>query len=81
MEYWYFYETVDGKHPKVQYLSKRQQGLRCPGLSLSLFSVWLVLSVPVFSQEFLSVIKDDSNGRLMWAYKLLIPLTVCLLIL
>lgn len=46
--------------------------------SLSLFSVWLVLSVLVISQEFPSVVKDDSSSHLMWAYKLLIDLTVCL---
>ena len=49
VEYWYFCETVHGKQPKGQYVSKHQQGLRCLGLSVSLCSVWLVLSMPVFS--------------------------------
>lgn len=44
------------------HVSKYQHGLGCLGLSISLFSFGLELSVPVFSEDFLSVGSDDGSG-------------------
>jgi len=64
------------------YVEKSQRDKTCLNISrVSRFSVWLVFGVPVVSEEFFSVVKDDSDDNFRWAYKLLIRFTVCLLML
>lgn len=42
-------------------MSKFQKGLVCSDLSISFLSFWLEFSVPVFSQDFLSVMAVDAG--------------------
>lgn len=52
-------------------VSKFQKGLGCSDLSISFLSFWLEFSVPVFSQDFLSVMAVDA-GIILKPHKALV---------